>query len=661
MLKKVLFALFCLLLICEISFGIPKNYFELLADPAFSNKTPEQQLELISKKLEAKEWQYEDMNNSMVFRVFWELFKGEKDYGKKIEVYSGIKKKCTGLPQMIEIDLFLMTSFFASTPEGQKADFRGMLKVMGALWQDERLFWHALAKLEDGLLALHISSHPEFSKMDKMGQLAFLNDLVKENLVKDLTASQIAVQIAMEFLLDTPPEKRKERIQEIEKVTDPFTAMAIGEPDLDKKLEWFGKNRGTPGVPPKEFRDPYFQPIQHFMTLPEFKGGNLVTMMKAVRKFSSETGLGFPYEARFQMALLAAFMASDGEFRKADPKGRLTILKKLVEDEAIGELVIEEHTSRYVQELLVNTPPDQQDNVFSDLSPEMDMFTRTAVETFLKNSRSAKPKQGEGDPEGQKSEGGAGETTDKQETVKEEPGTGEPPVESPKSEEPKKETENVEKELPKIVTGISCADGTAYIFLGNGTFFHYDQKEKKVDEGHPQPVDNQTWPGLEPYWKRIVSSCIGRDDKFLFLLSGGEYLSYDMEKDRVEPGFPKPIGGKTMPGMEPYADQIRFSVSWAQDTVMFFLKDGTSVEYDLKKKKLVSAAPLPVDEKNWPGLGKDFDKVYAIADWSDEKFLAFLDDGTFIQYDVATNHADDGYPKPIDDANLPGFPNLVGK
>ncbi|WP_213940809.1 hypothetical protein [Pseudomonas sp. dw_612] len=75
-------------------------------------------------------------------------------------------------------------------------------------------------------------------------------------------------------------------------------------------------------------------------------------------------------------------------------------------------------------------------------------------------------------------------------------------------------------------------------------------------EGHPTlkvvPINNTTWPGLEPYKDRIITAVQNDrafvDSYYYIFLTNNEYITYNIMEDRVEYG-PYKVSEKTWPGL----------------------------------------------------------------------------------------------------------------
>jgi len=159
-----------------------------------------------------------------------------------------------------------------------------------------------------------------------------------------------------------------------------------------------------------------------------------------------------------------------------------------------------------------------------------------------------------------------------------------------------------------ITAAINWPGGKAQFFLSDGTYVRYDIAADRADPGYPKPVDDGTWPGMGGYGTKIIAAFNTRDNKAIFILSTGDYLRYDIASDRVDPGYPRPVNDETWPGLEPFASSISGAINWANGKVYIFFSDGRYVRYDIAADHVDAGYPKPINEQTWPGLNTYFQK-----------------------------------------------------
>ena len=97
--------------------------------------------------------------------------------------------------------------------------------------------------------------------------------------------------------------------------------------------------------------------------------------------------------------------------------------------------------------------------------------------------------------------------------------------------------------------------------------------------------------------------------------SGNEYVRYDIESDRVDPGYPNPIAGN-WPGLWSPAGA---GVVWPNGKVYFF-RDSEYVRYDIASDRVDPGYPKPI-ARNRPRLS--LSRVDAAVVWPNSKAYLF--------------------------------------
>ena len=206
-----------------------------------------------------------------------------------------------------------------------------------------------------------------------------------------------------------------------------------------------------------------------------------------------------------------------------------------------------------------------------------------------------------------------------------------------------------------ITAAINWTGNKAQFFLNNGTYIRYDFQADRADEGYPRPINDNTWPGMGPYARMIVAACNGPIGKAYFFLSDGQYLRYDIQSDRMDPGYPKPIDDRTWPGMGRFSLAVSSALSWKNGKIQFFLKNGQYIRYDIANDRVDEGYPKDITESTWPGLPSYNNNLAGIINRTDSKAYIFLNNGQYLRYDIQADRMDPGYPKQVDNATWPGL------
>jgi Hemopexin len=208
---------------------------------------------------------------------------------------------------------------------------------------------------------------------------------------------------------------------------------------------------------------------------------------------------------------------------------------------------------------------------------------------------------------------------------------------------------------PYITAAIHWPNGKAQFFRNDGTYLRFDIAANRADAGYPKPINDKTWPGMGPYARQILAAFNGPQGKAYFFLASGQYLRYDIAADQVDPGYPKLVDDNTWPGLAPYRTMVFGALNWPGNRVQIFLSNGTYVRYDLSKNRVEDGYPKPIDNKTWPGLQPFAAHLAGMVNWDNNKAYIFLDDNRYLRYDIAADQVDAGYPKPVTDVSWPGM------
>ncbi|MFE2023233.1 hemopexin repeat-containing protein, partial [Streptomyces sp. NPDC059499] len=84
--------------------------------------------------------------------------------------------------------------------------------------------------------------------------------------------------------------------------------------------------------------------------------------------------------------------------------------------------------------------------------------------------------------------------------------------------------------------GVVWPDGNAYFFRGS-QYVRYDIENDKVAPGYPLPIADY-WPGL---WPADLTGGVVWNDGKAYFFRGSEYMRFDIESEKVDAGYPKPI------------------------------------------------------------------------------------------------------------------------
>ncbi len=212
-----------------------------------------------------------------------------------------------------------------------------------------------------------------------------------------------------------------------------------------------------------------------------------------------------------------------------------------------------------------------------------------------------------------------------------------------------------------VTAAVNWSNDKVQIFLSDGSYLRFDKRDNRVDPGYPKRINDENWPGVGRYANQISAAVNGPPGKIYFFLANGDYLRYDTSADRVDPDYPKPVTDKTWPGMGRYGKQLLGALNWKDNKIQFFLNNGTYLRYDLTTDRVDEGYPKPISNETWPGLVPYAGQIGGGIKWDQNKAYIFLDNASYLRYDIPGDRVDAGYPKPINDANWPGMGALFGR
>jgi hypothetical protein len=210
----------------------------------------------------------------------------------------------------------------------------------------------------------------------------------------------------------------------------------------------------------------------------------------------------------------------------------------------------------------------------------------------------------------------------------------------------------------QITAAIAWPGNKVQFFFSDGTYARFDRSANRMDPGYPAPINNDKWPGLEPY-ARMITAGFASAGKAYFFLNDGRYIRYDIAGDHVDAGYPNLVDHKNWPGVHEYGKQIIGTLPWEDNKVQFFFSNGTYARFDMGANRVDDGYPKRTSNEEWSGLGpyaRSFGGMFTVAG---KKAYFFLRNGTYLRYDIPDDHVDSGYPKRTDDANWPGLGGIV--
>jgi hypothetical protein len=189
--------------------------------------------------------------------------------------------------------------------------------------------------------------------------------------------------------------------------------------------------------------------------------------------------------------------------------------------------------------------------------------------------------------------------------------------------------------------------GTKVYFFSGDRYLRYDRGDDSADDGYPLAVGTN-WPGFAAAgFDQGVDAALNLEAGKAYFFRGPNYLRYDIAADRTDDGYPLPIAGN-WPGLAEagFSGGIDAAVNWGNGKAYFF-SGNSYVRYDIAGDKVDEGFPLPIGP-HWPGFeAAGFaGGVDAAVNWGNGK-VHFFKGPRYLRYDIAEDKTDDGYPLPI--------------
>lgn len=180
---------------------------------------------------------------------------------------------------------------------------------------------------------------------------------------------------------------------------------------------------------------------------------------------------------------------------------------------------------------------------------------------------------------------------------------------------------------------VTWKNGKAYGFSGN-VYYRFDINRNAIDPGYPKYIQGN-WAGL-PFTR--IDAAVNWQNGKAYFFSGNMYVRYDINTDRMDPGYPKYIQGNWAVNW----GQVDAALYWSANKAFLFNNaTGTYVRYDVTTHKIDPGYPQYTSVK-WPGV--TYRNIGGAAMWGGKGY--FTGNG-FVRISVPLGAQDPGYPKPL--------------
>lgn len=201
---------------------------------------------------------------------------------------------------------------------------------------------------------------------------------------------------------------------------------------------------------------------------------------------------------------------------------------------------------------------------------------------------------------------------------------------------------------PRVDAAVGFGGSKIYVFTGK-RYSRFDLAAAATDAGYPMAIDQRSWPGLP--WTDAIDAAVPFGDGKVCIFKGAAYVRFDVKTDRVDPGYPKPIDQATWPGL-PWSEGIDAAVNGGNGKLYLF-KGSEYVRFDIQSDRVDAGYPKPIDQVTWPGLPWTSGIDAAVEGGAGKIYL--FKGRQYARFDLAADRMEAGYPKPIDQATWPGL------
>ncbi len=145
-----------------------------------------------------------------------------------------------------------------------------------------------------------------------------------------------------------------------------------------------------------------------------------------------------------------------------------------------------------------------------------------------------------------------------------------------------------------------------YLFSGR-RYYRFNAQTNKIDRGYPKRTGVHGWRGL---WKgRIDAVMVSPNKKKVYFFKGKNYIRWDVDKDRKDPGYPKQIGVGGWSGL--WTTGIDAAVTHPVNNRVYFFKGNQYIRYRFGYG-VDAGYPKVVGEGGWKGLYPDITAALAL-------------------------------------------------
>jgi len=185
-------------------------------------------------------------------------------------------------------------------------------------------------------------------------------------------------------------------------------------------------------------------------------------------------------------------------------------------------------------------------------------------------------------------------------------------------------------------------------FLRGERYLRYDVETDRIDGGYPRPIA-VGWAGLADVgFDRDVDTVLDLGSGTAYLFKGDAYVRVDQRANRVDGDVGLIADGWAGFAGAGFGDSLDASVNWGNGKAYFF-RGSDYIRYDIATDRVDEGYPLPIAD-HWPGF-----EAAGVADGVDAAAnlgngaAYFFSGGAYLRYDLAADAVTEGYPRAIGD------------
>lgn len=194
-----------------------------------------------------------------------------------------------------------------------------------------------------------------------------------------------------------------------------------------------------------------------------------------------------------------------------------------------------------------------------------------------------------------------------------------------------------------IDASILWDEETAYFFRGE-QFYRWEIGLDGMPSGYPRPIAAD-WPGWPAHWVDVEAAVMWPNGR-LYFFREGEYLAFDVNEDRIPPGYPAPIHGNWR-GFPAHWTGVDAAIVWPNGRAYFF-RGSEYLAFDIDQDCVLPDYPAPI-LGNWKGWPPHWPNTEAAVAWPNGRTY-FFRGNEYLAFDMAEDAVLPGYPAPIEGA-----------